>query len=118
MSIESKRATIVRLAAAAGLGHFLPAEQGLPATWWGVDLDALEYFFDCAAKEIVLMREIELMSQKVDVVAAVAAWREACAQVAEDGDHEVEGRGYYMQGGDARATMRNIAAAIRARGAA
>lgn len=42
--------------------------------------------------------------------------REACALVAEDDDHEVSVRGYYAQLGDARATMRNIAAAIRARG--
>ena len=47
---------------------------------------------------------------------AVAKEREACAQVAEDEDHEVLVRGYYAQLGDARATMRNIAAAIRARG--
>ncbi len=43
--------------------------------------------------------------------------REACAQVAEDEDHEVSVSGYYAQLGDARATMLNIAAAIRARGA-
>ena len=42
--------------------------------------------------------------------------REACAKVAEDEDHEVSVRGYYAQLGDARAAMRNIAAAIRARG--
>lgn len=49
---------------------------------------------------------------------ATAAEREACAQVAEDEDHEVSVSGYYAQLGDARATMRNIAAAIRARCAA
>lgn len=42
--------------------------------------------------------------------------REACAKVAEDSDHVVGGRGYYDQLGDADATARNIAAAIRARG--
>ena len=42
--------------------------------------------------------------------------REACAKVAEDSDHVVSGRGYYDQLGDADATARNIAAAIRARG--
>jgi hypothetical protein len=44
--------------------------------------------------------------------------REACAQVAEDSDHVVSGRGYYDQLGDADATARNIAIAIRARGQA
>jgi len=42
--------------------------------------------------------------------------REVCAKVAEDSDHVVGGRGYYDQLGDADATARNIAAAIRARG--
>ena len=41
--------------------------------------------------------------------------REACALVSEDSDHVVLGRGYYDQLGDADATVRNIAAAIRAR---
>ncbi len=41
--------------------------------------------------------------------------REACAMVAEDSDHVVAGRGYYDQLGDADSTVRNIAAAIRAR---
>lgn len=109
MTIESKRSTVIRLAREVGLCTWVTPPDERVAEW--------ERFFDGAAKEIILMREIELMSQRVDAVAAVAAEREACAQVAEDGDHEVEGRGYYMQGGDARATMRNIAAAIRARGA-
>jgi hypothetical protein len=42
--------------------------------------------------------------------------REQCALVAEDSDHVVGGRGYYDQLGNADATVRNIAAAIRARG--
>jgi hypothetical protein len=42
--------------------------------------------------------------------------REACTKVAEDSDHVVGGRGYHDQLGDADATARNIAAAIRARG--
>jgi hypothetical protein len=46
------------------------------------------------------------------------AEREACAKVCEDSDHVVDGRGYYDQLGDANATARNIAAAIRARGQA
>jgi hypothetical protein len=46
------------------------------------------------------------------------AEREACAKVAEDSDHVVGGRGYHDQLGDADATARNIAAAIRARGQA
>ena len=45
-----------------------------------------------------------------------AAEREACAKVAEDEDFRVDGRGYYDQLGDARATANNIANAIRARG--
>ena len=45
----------------------------------------------------------------------IYAEREACAKVAEDSDHVVEGRGYYDQLGDADATVRNIVAAIRAR---
>ena len=46
----------------------------------------------------------------------ILAEREACAKVAEDSDHVVGGRGYYDQLGDADATARNIAAAIRNRG--
>lgn len=57
---------------------------------------------------------IEFLGSFAALVAANE--REACAQVAEDEDHEVSVRGYYAQLGDARATMRNIAAAIRARG--
>jgi hypothetical protein len=41
--------------------------------------------------------------------------REACAKEAEDSDHVVLGRGYHDQLGDADATARNIAVAIRAR---
>jgi hypothetical protein len=48
--------------------------------------------------------------------AYVQAEREACAKVAEDSDHVVNGRGYYDQLGNADATVKNIAAAIRARG--
>ena len=47
-----------------------------------------------------------------------AAEREACALIAEDGDNEERCTGYYDQLGDAKATARNIAAAIRQRGAA
>ena len=46
------------------------------------------------------------------------AEREVCAKEAEDSDHVVGGRGYYDQLGDADATVRNIVAAIRARGEA
>jgi hypothetical protein len=42
--------------------------------------------------------------------------REQCALIAEDSDHVVGGRGYYDQLGNADATVRNIAAAIRNRG--
>jgi hypothetical protein len=42
--------------------------------------------------------------------------REACARIAEDEDHRVEGRGHYDQLGDANATQHNIVKAIRARG--
>jgi type IV pilus biogenesis protein CpaD/CtpE len=52
------------------------------------------------------------------VEAAVKAEREACAKVADDSDHVVNGRGYHDQLGDACATARNIAAAIRDRGQA
>ena len=81
-------------------------------------------------KEIIAMAtEAGLNSYRIAPGEAVAVWerfaalvaakeREACAQVAEDEDHEVSVSGYYAQLGDARATMRNIAAAIRARGAA
>lgn len=41
--------------------------------------------------------------------------REIDAKVADDSDHVVDGRGYYDQLGDANATARNIAAAIRNR---
>ena len=47
-----------------------------------------------------------------------AAEREACALIAEDSDNEERCTGYYDQLGDAKATARNIAAAIRKRGAA
>ena len=40
--------------------------------------------------------------------------QERCAVIAEDEEHRVEGSGYYDQLGDASATQRNIAAAIRA----
>jgi hypothetical protein len=49
---------------------------------------------------------------------AIQAEREECAKVADDSDHVVDGRGYYDQLGDANATARNIATAIRARGQA
>jgi hypothetical protein len=52
----------------------------------------------------------------VAVRKAVEAEREACAKVAEDDDHFVSGRGYHDQLGNADETVRNIAAAIRARG--
>lgn len=76
---------------------------------------------------IAMATEAGLNSYRIAPSEAVAVWerfaalvaakeREACAQVAEDEDHEVSVRGYYAQLGDARATMRNIAAAIRARG--
>lgn len=48
--------------------------------------------------------------------AARAAEREECAKVAEDADHLVDVPSYHAQLGDAQATARNIAAAIRARG--
>ena len=91
------RDEIIAMAADAGFGTLLPAEMAgstlLPATWVGADQRKLERFAALvAAKE-----------------------REACALVAEDDDHEVSVRGYYAQLGDARATMRNVAAAIRAR---
>jgi len=46
---------------------------------------------------------------------AVLIEREACALVADDPEHVVEVVGYHAQLGDANATARNIAAAIRAR---
>ena len=45
-----------------------------------------------------------------------AAEREACAKEAEDSDHVVLGRSYHDQLGNAGATAKNIAVAIRARG--
>jgi hypothetical protein len=56
--------------------------------------------------------------QQVCMPRAAAQEREACAKVAEDSDHIVDGRGYHDQLGDANATARNIAAAIRNRGQA
>lgn len=55
---------------------------------------------------------------QVAVSEAVAAEREACAEIAADSDHIVDVPGYYAQLGDAKATARNIEKAIRARGAA
>ena len=61
--------------------------------------------------------EIEELRRLEHFAALVRAdEREACAKVAEDSDHVVGGRGYYDQLGDADATVRNIVAAIRARG--
>lgn len=40
---------------------------------------------------------------------------EECAKVAEDEDHQVDGRGYYDQLGDSKGTQKNIVAAIRAK---
>lgn len=45
----------------------------------------------------------------------ISAEREACAAIADDSDHIVDGRGCYDQLGDAKMTAANIAAAIRAR---
>lgn len=50
------------------------------------------------------------------VAEAVAAEREACAEIAADEDHIVDVPSYYAQLGDAKATARNIEKAIRARG--
>lgn len=47
---------------------------------------------------------------------AVAAEREACAEIATDEDNIVDVPGYSAQLGDARATARKIEKAIRARG--
>ena len=49
------------------------------------------------------------------VAEAVAAEREACAEIAADEDHIVDVPGYYAQLGDAKATAHNIEKAIRAR---
>jgi len=49
---------------------------------------------------------------------AVQDEREACAKEAEDSDHVVLGRSYHDQLGNAGATAKNIAVAIRARGEA
>jgi hypothetical protein len=57
---------------------------------------------------------LERLEQLVALVRADE--REQCALVAEDSDHVVAGRGYYDQLGNADATVRNIAAAIRNRG--
>jgi len=57
-----------------------------------------------------------MMERLMELVSVSAATeREACAKVAEDSDHVVDGRTYYDQLGDANATARNIVAAIRAR---
>lgn len=55
---------------------------------------------------------------QVAVSEAVAAEREACAEIAADSDHIVDVPGHYAQLGDAKATAHNIEKAIRARGAA
>lgn len=47
--------------------------------------------------------------------ALISAEREACAAIADDSDHIVDGRGCYDQLGDAKMAAANIAAAIRAR---
>ena len=67
---------------------------GAHTEWTGAPLERLESLF-------ALVRADE---------------REQCALVAEDSDHVVAGRGYYDQLGNADATVRNIAAAIRNRG--
>lgn len=128
MTIESKRVTLVRMAAEAGLGQYLPAEPGLPGTWWGTDLERLQRFAELVLADfmartpppIVLNTadlDPELLRQMLtkatamplvpvpapDVAQAVAAEREACARVASAWDCEL---------------ALGIADAIRARGAA
>jgi hypothetical protein len=73
------------------------------------------------ARENLLYPGIDVGDETIDQLKRFEALvradeREACAQVAEDSDHVVGGRGYYDQLGDADATARNIAAAIRTRG--
>ena len=79
--------------------------------------------FITAFADLVRADEREEGQRWFDAVTAqhkqeLLAEREACAKVAEDSDHVVGGRGYHDQLGDADATARNIAAAIRARGQA
>lgn len=89
MTQLSKRGTVIELAKAAGLGVHLPAGEGLPPTWVGVELAALERFYDGAARSIITMREMELNGKKIDTLAAaVTAAKEAteaenwaCAQL-------------------------------------
>ena len=55
---------------------------------------------------------------RAGVDSGIAAEREACAKEAEDSDHVVLGRSYHDQLGNAGATAKNIAVAIRNRGEA
>jgi hypothetical protein len=73
------------------------------------------------ARENLLYPGVDVGDETIDQLKRFEALvradeREACAKVAEDSDHVVGGRGYHDQLGDADATARNIAAAIRARG--
>ena len=86
------------------------------------DIDGVwcEFFELKAFEALVRADEREEFQRWFDAVTAqhkqeILAEREACAKVAEDSDHVVSGRGYYDQLGNADATVKNIAAAIRAR---
>lgn len=132
------RDTLVRLAAAAGLGQHLPPEPGLPGTWYGTDLDALERFASGLAVHLhariaptmvlktrdidpAILRDLFAKAQPGPLQlmppdeseAAVLAEREACAQACAA--LEVHDVGH---AGTAFKVQDMCMAAIRARGAA
>ena len=69
-----------------------------------------------AAHTLMNIDPSKFMSHQEGIEAGRLAEREACAKEAEDSDHVVLGRSYHDQLGNAGATAKNIAVAIRARG--
>ena len=121
------RDDVLRMAREAGI-----PDDNIPRLCHGrleTGVELLERFADLVAAYARIAAQIENEDLKARLAASGVAERravheavkdehEACALVAEDGDHVVDVPGWHAQFDDANATARNIAASIRARGAA
>lgn len=47
------RDDVLRMASEAKLGRLMPAEPGLPGTWWGTNLECLEQFAELLAAHVI-----------------------------------------------------------------